>query len=88
MPGKEGPSQEARQMKVWIEQDYCTGDGLCADLCPEVFEMNDDGLARISDDGHAPVDGEAGAFEVSDHLEERVLDAQAQCAGECIYVKR
>ena len=52
-------------MKVWIEQEYCTGDGVCEELCPAVFEMGDDSLAHESD----------------------VLDAQAQCAGECIYVK-
>ena len=26
-------------MNVRIEQEYCTGDGLCQDLCPDVFEM-------------------------------------------------
>ena len=24
-------------MRVWIDQDLCTGDGLCVDHCPEVF---------------------------------------------------
>lgn len=74
-------------MKVWIEQDYCTGDGLCQDLCPSVFEMGEDGVAHVREEGHPPVDGQAGAFEVSQEFEEAVLDAQAQCAGECIYVK-
>ena len=23
--------------KVWIDQDLCTGDGLCAEICPGVF---------------------------------------------------
>ena len=22
-------------MKVWIDQDLCTGDGLCEEICPE-----------------------------------------------------
>ena len=26
--------------KVWIEED-CTTSGLCADICPEVFELKD-----------------------------------------------
>ena len=30
-------------MKVWIDQELCTGDGQCADICPEVFFMHDDG---------------------------------------------
>lgn len=29
-------------MKAIIDEDLCTGCGLCADTCPEVFEMNDD----------------------------------------------
>lgn len=63
-------------MKVTIEQEYCTGDGLCQDLCPEVFEMQDDGLAYVKQAGVVPGD-----------LESVVLDAQAQCAGECIHVE-
>ena len=39
-------------MKVWIDQDLCTGDGLCAEICPEVFIMRDDGLAYVQENGH------------------------------------
>ena len=31
-------------MKVWIDQDLCTGDGLCEEICPDVFIGLDDGL--------------------------------------------
>ena len=31
-------------MKVWIDQDLCTGDGLCEEICPDVFVGKDDGL--------------------------------------------
>ncbi|MFA5522743.1 MAG: ferredoxin [Tissierellales bacterium] len=34
-------------MKVTIDQDGCIGCGLCADICPEVFAMNDDGVAEV-----------------------------------------
>ena len=34
-------------MKVWIDQDLCTGDGLCAQYAPEVFELDIDGLAYV-----------------------------------------
>ncbi|MGA1035877.1 MAG: ferredoxin, partial [Ilumatobacteraceae bacterium] len=30
-------------MRVWIDQDLCTGDGLCVDHCPDVFTLLDDG---------------------------------------------
>jgi len=26
--------------KVWINEDACTGCGLCEDTCPEIFELN------------------------------------------------
>jgi ferredoxin len=74
-------------MKVWIEHDYCTGDGLCADLCPDVFEMDDDGLAHLRASFGEP-GPEGPGVEVPGELEGGVLDAQAQCAGECIYVAR
>ena len=32
-------------MKVWIDQDLCTGDGLCEEIAPAVFTLLDDGLA-------------------------------------------
>jgi len=33
--------------KVSIDDSLCTGCGLCASNCPEVFEMGDDGLAHV-----------------------------------------
>jgi ferredoxin len=32
--------------KVMIDDSLCTGCGLCASNCPDVFEMGDDGLAH------------------------------------------
>ena len=29
-------------MKVTVDHELCSGDGICVELCPEVFEMNDD----------------------------------------------
>ncbi|TML19869.1 MAG: ferredoxin [Actinobacteria bacterium] len=34
-------------MKVWIDQDLCTGDGLCTDHCPEVFVLLEDGISYV-----------------------------------------
>ena len=36
-------------MKVWIDQDLCTGDGLCEEICPSVFTLLDDGLAYVKE---------------------------------------
>ena len=75
-------------MRTWIEEEYCTGDGLCADICPEMFEMGDDGLAHVK--GCAGAGDGAGrdgvsAVTVPEGLEDSVLDAEAQCAGECLH---
>lgn len=34
-------------MKVEIDREGCIGCGQCADTCPAVFEMADDGLAEV-----------------------------------------
>ncbi|MFA6142368.1 MAG: ferredoxin [Candidatus Omnitrophota bacterium] len=34
---------------ITIDDSLCTGCGLCASNCPEVFEVGDDGLAHIVD---------------------------------------
>ena len=36
-------------MKVWIDQDLCTGDGLCEEICPDVFVGLDDGLYYVKE---------------------------------------
>jgi len=41
-------------MKVTVD-DSCTGCGLCVDACPAVFELGDDGVAKVKLD-QAPDD--------------------------------
>ena len=33
--------------KIVIDDSLCTGCGLCASNCPDVFEMGDDSLAHV-----------------------------------------
>ena len=33
--------------KITIDQELCIGCGACANLCPEVFKMKDDGKAEV-----------------------------------------
>jgi ferredoxin len=33
--------------KVSVDKDLCIGCGLCADTCPDVFVMEDDGKAEV-----------------------------------------
>ena len=32
-------------MRAYVDQDLCIGCGLCTDVAPDVFEMNDEGKA-------------------------------------------
>ena len=64
-------------MKVWIDQDLCTGDGLCEEIAPVVFTLLDDGLAYVkeSDQVRSEPGGAAGMALVPEDLEEAVTEA-------------
>ncbi|MDO4286201.1 MAG: ferredoxin [Eubacteriales bacterium] len=35
-------------MKVWIDREGCISCGQCAETCPQVFAIADDGLAEVT----------------------------------------
>ena len=35
-------------MKAYVDKDTCIGCGLCPEICPEIFKMEDDGKAVAS----------------------------------------
>jgi len=76
-------------MKVWIDQDLCTGDGLCQEIAPAVFALLDDGLAYVKegDQVRSEPGGAAGMADVPYHLEHVVIEALEECPGECIFVE-
>ncbi len=43
-------------MTVKVDKDKCIGCSLCANLCPDGFEMGDDGKARVKDENALCVD--------------------------------
>jgi ferredoxin len=69
-----------------VDQDLCTGDGLCVQYAPEVFEFDVDGLAYVKNEA-GEMQLTAGALvEVPAHLRLEVIDAAAECPGECIHL--
>ncbi len=75
-------------LEVWIDQDLCTGDGICAQYAPEVFELDIDGLAYVKGDDEE-LRTEAGAtVPVPLPLLNDVVDSVKECPGECIHVRR
>ena len=76
-------------MRVWIDQDLCTGDGLCMDHCPDVFVLLEDGISYVKENGRACHDpgGSQQLALVPPRLERAVIDAAEVCPGECIFVE-
>jgi ferredoxin len=76
-------------MKVRIDQDLCTGDGLCAEIAPDVFIMRDDGLAYVQENGHIYENpgGALGLATFKDELLDAVIESAEECPGECIYIE-
>jgi len=86
-------------VKVWIDQDLCTGDGICAEICPPIFEMADDGLAYVKEEHWKSLAGPdggkgdpvlkmaEGTASVSEELLEAVVESAEECPGECIFIE-
>lgn len=62
------------KMKVYIDQEVCTGCELCVQTCPEIFEMNDEGKAEVKIENITP-----------EH-EESCHEAAGECPVEAISV--
>ena len=76
-------------MRVWIDQDLCTGDGLCTDHAPDVFTLLEDGIAYVKEHGRVLNDpgGASSLARVPVPLSRSVVHAAEDCPGECIFVE-
>ena len=61
-------------MKVRVDPEICAGFGICLGLCPEMFELHDDGYAIVL------------LSEVPPELEDIVRQAAVQCPSNAISV--
>ena len=74
-------------MQVWIDQDCCTGAGLCVDHCPDLFVVLDDGIGYVHDGGLVFTEAGQSAVHVPRRYEQAAIDAVERCPGECIYIE-
>ena len=80
-------------MKVWIDQDLCTGDGLCEEIAPDVFVLLDDGLAYVKESGtiyaesKGNTQGAQGVATVPAGQEDITVESAEECPGECIFIE-
>lgn len=61
-------------MKVRVDPEVCAGFGICVGVCPEAFELHDDGYASVL------------LAEVPTELEDLVRRAADQCPSRAISV--
>jgi ferredoxin len=91
--------QEDGKIKVWIDQDLCTGDGLCTEIAPDIFEMHDDGLAYVKEVSWRSIAGPdggkgdpvykmaTGMAVVPGELLDATIESAEECPGECIFIE-
>ncbi|EPD61428.1 hypothetical protein HMPREF1211_04458 [Streptomyces sp. HGB0020] len=75
-------------LEVWIDQDLCTGDGICAQYAPAVFELDIDGLAYVKSSDDVMLQDRGATTPVPLPLLTDVVDSARECPGECIHVRR
>lgn len=61
-------------MKAEIDRSGCIACGLCAELCPEVFRMAEDGLAEVY-------------AEVEESVKESAIEARDSCPVSVISIE-
>jgi ferredoxin len=91
----EGTSMSS--LKVWIDQDLCTGDGICVELQPGIFAMHDDGLAYVKEAAWSDIFNGSGTDPVYKMAEgtatvpqshvDSTIEAAEECPGECIFLE-
>jgi ferredoxin len=73
-------------MKVWIDQDLCSGDGLCSETTSGVFAMGDDGVAHVLMPDGSLGNGCDDMALVSADQESAVRDSACECPTECNFI--
>ena len=75
-------------LRVRVDQDLCTGDGLCVQLAPAVFEFDVDGLAYVKGEDGELLTEPGAATPVPKRCVADVIESAKGCPGDCIFVER
>lgn len=86
--GDQSAAQSTDDLRVRVDQDRCTGDGLCVEYAPEVFEFDVDGLAYVKDGAGELLTAPGVTAAVPESLRLAVIDSADECPGDCIYVTK
>jgi ferredoxin len=73
---------------VRVDQDLCTGDGLCVQLAPDVFEFDIDGLAYVKSPDGTLLTSPGARVPVPHRCVADVVESAEGCPGDCIFVER
>ncbi len=63
-------------MKVHVDPNLCDGCGPCVGICPEAFELNEEGTAVV-----------AKMDDLPEELEESCLEAAESCPTDAIIIE-
>ena len=80
-------------MKVWIDQDLCTGDGLCEEIaptcsrCSTTVSPTSRKATRSSPPPRATRRAPRGMAEIPDGQLDAVIESAEECPGECIFIE-
>ncbi|MFM2072380.1 MAG: hypothetical protein RLZZ623_2643 [Actinomycetota bacterium] len=75
MPVESVNEQEIQAMKVIVDFDVCASTGACMQVCPEVFEVRNDGYLYILQE------------EPAEELREKVTSAADMCPTAAITIE-
>ena len=73
-------------MKVWIDQDLCTGDGLCEEIAPDGLAYVKEG-SKVYAEAKGNPQGAAGMADIPDGQLDAVIESAEECPGECIFIE-
>lgn len=62
-------------MKATVDDQRCRGHGVCHTICPEVFELTDDGYS-VAAEADVPTELEAAVSEAVESCPEQAITAE------------